>query len=1259
MKLRKFITTFLFVMFVIGMLSSVSRAAEENIASGVIDEEYGQITWVIDSEGHLTITGKGDFKPADDQAWYTGAPWSDYYENILSAEINVTGMTDASMLFIGCSYMKELDVSGLDTSQVKNMSSMFSNCRQLTELDVSHFVTDKVTDMSDMFSSCESLRRLDLSGFDTSNVTNMAGMFDCCKSLRELDLSSFETDNCTNMRLMFHECESLPGLDLSHFDTSKVTTTYSMFMRCINLQSLDLSGWDTGELTDMEQMFVHCSKLRTLDLSSFDVRNTYVGSCIFDNCYLLKSIKIPAYWPYSVNLPNMFRYITWETEDGTEVTTVPSGLETGITLTNHKQSRASGDIDEEYGKIHWELDMFGHLTLDGTGDYTDGNYWDAPWLEWMEYITTIEVNVTGMTDATELFAGYENLEAVYLDNFDSSKVVSMSFMFAGCPKLYTLDLRKLNTENVETMEGMFVANTNLEILKLDGWDVSKVRIMNGMFYQCQSLEMLDLSGFDLGSVEEAEMMFGECDNLKILKTPVNCSANIELPLKAPMESWGNEDDTTFTILPQDENESMTLFRDWVIAGGTVDDEYGQFFWCIDRKGKLYVEGSGDWRDPYAISDTSLSERVAPWYEKREEILTAEINLTNTVSIAYMFYDCVNIESIDLSNFDTSSLEMMDRAFYNCNWLRELDLTNLDTSKVTDMGGLFYECWSLEELDLSNFDTSNVWNMAEMFYGCGLKILDLRNFDMSNVEVADDMLDYVFPATIIYTPKNCYLEIYLPYGGDTSEDWYMPDGTEVYSLPMYLEESIVLLEDMRGAGSIDEEYGRINWMISEDGHLVVEGTGDYHLPLNMETENFEEVMPPWYPAHGNILTAEINVTGMTDASWMFYECYNLEAVDLTNFETKNLKSTMGMFALCENLTELDVSNFDTGNVVNMEGMFASCIGLTSLDVSGFDTSNVENMGSMFCNCVELTELDISGFNTSKIRKMDYMFAGCLNLKSLDLSGFDMSNVTVAENVIDMFAECPSMEQIESPLKCSFEIALPTASDEDIWYRSDSTEITVLPLELKKSITLMKNQIPEETYPEKPEEEPKPPVTETFTDIKSGEWYIDAVQYVFDNGIMGGNKGVFNPNGNISREQVIATLYNMENSPKVDNYAAVNALKDLKAGQWYTDAICWAYNLGVAQGNASTKMFGIGTPITREQLATMLYNYAAKKEYDTETRKDYSALKGAKDVSSYAVEVMRWAYGTGLIGGNNNLNPKGYTTRAQMASILMNFRQKNNI
>ena len=156
-------------------------------------------------------------------------------------------------------------------------------------------------------------------------------------------------------------------------------------------------------------------------------------------------------------------------------------------------------------------------------------------------------------------------------------------------------------------------------------------------------------------------------------------------------------------------------------------------------------------------------------------------------------------------------------------------------------------------------------------------------------------------------------------------------------------------------------------------------------------------------------------------------------------------------------------------------------------------------------------------------------------------------------------------------------------------------------------------------------------------------------------MSGGNGLFKPTGNITREQVVTTLYNLEKSPKVDDYSAVDAFKDVAAGEWYVEAVSWAFNTGVAQGNPQTKMFGVGTPITREQLVTMLYNYSEKKGYDVETRGDYSDLADEDAVSTWYVDAMKWGYGVGLIGGNGKLNPQGYTTRAQMASMMKQFNE----
>ena len=99
----------------------------------------------------------------------------------------------------------------------------------------------------------------------------------------------------------------------------------------------------------------------------------------------------------------------------------------------------------------------------------------------------------------------------------------------------------------------------------------------------------------------------------------------------------------------------------------------------------------------------------------------------------MFYNCINITEINLSNFDTSKVIKMNRMFYNCTSLTSLDLSNFNTSKVTTMQTMFYSCSSLTSLDLSNFNTSNVKEMRFMFAYCStLTSLNLYSFDTSQV-----------------------------------------------------------------------------------------------------------------------------------------------------------------------------------------------------------------------------------------------------------------------------------------------------------------------------------------------------------------------------------------------------------------------------------------------------------------------------------------------------------------------------------------------
>ncbi len=120
----------------------------------------------------------------------------------------------------------------------------------------------------------------------------------------------------------------------------------------------------------------------------------------------------------------------------------------------------------------------------------------------------------------------------------------------------------------------------------------------------------------------------------------------------------------------------------------------------------------------------------------------------------------------------------------------------------------------------------------------------------------------------------------------------------------------------------------------------------------------------------------------DMQYMFYQCQNIEELDLKALDTSNVKYMNGVFLGCTVLTEVDISNWNTSNVEDFESMFRACYYLTELDLSNFDTSKVEYMISMFRFCYSLTTLNLSSFDT-EIAQMENMFDACYNIYTVEL------------------------------------------------------------------------------------------------------------------------------------------------------------------------------------------------------------------------------------------------------------------------------------
>lgn len=174
---------------------------------------------------------------------------------------------------------------------------------------------------------------------------------------------------------------------------------------------------------------------------------------------------------------------------------------------------------------------------------------------------------------------------------------------------------------------------------------------------------------------------------------------------------------------------------------------------------------------------------------------------------------------------------------------------------------------------------------------------------------------------------------------------------------------------------------------------------------------------------------------------------------------------------------------------------------------------------------------------------------------------------------------------------------------------------------------------------------------FNDVSYGDWYYNAVQFVYSRGIMDGvDYYKFAPNGTITRGMILTMLWRMAGEPFE---MPVTSFTDVEIGRYYTTAVAWACRNGIADGMGETK-FGPNDAITREELVTLMYRYAQYFGHSC-IGTSIEGFADAGSVSSYAYNAMCWAYKAGVVTGTtgSRLNPQGTASRAEAAQMIMSF------
>lgn len=347
----------------------------------------------------------------------------------------------------------------------------------------------------------------------------------------------------------------------------------------------------------------------------------------------------------------------------------------------------------------------------------------------------------------------------------------------------------------------------------------------------------------------------------------------------------------------------------------------------------------------------------------------------------MFYKCTNLESIDLSSFDTENLQKMANMFYSCTKLETLDLSSFATPNMTSMRSAFQNCKNLKTIYVTSaFTTDKVTEGSYAFAGC----VNLPNYnpDKTGVEMA-------------HTGEGGYLTAATA----SWVRWDAPTGTLSFHRSA---------TKPAGDNILDLGYGNDpNW----DTHAAEIKKVVFKAGFRDETH---WTCSKWFSGCTNLTSIEgienLNTSNVTYMNEMFDQCSNLETLDLSHFNTEKVENMSNMFNGCTKLHDLNISSFNTENVTNMYGMFYGCSSLETLDLSHFNTRNVLYTGLcyMFNGCSSLSSLDVSNFTTDKPRmQLDGLFQGCSSLQTLDLSSFSTGG---ANSVNDMFDGCSALRTI---------------------------------------------------------------------------------------------------------------------------------------------------------------------------------------------------------------------------------------------------------
>lgn len=386
-------------------------------------------------------------------------------------------------------------------------------------------------------------------------------------------------------------------------------------------------------------------------------------------------------------------------------------------------------------------------------------------------LNTEEVKVMGY-----MFSGCNALKSIDLSTFNTGKVENMFGMFYGCKALTTLDLSHFNTENLKDVGQLFFNCTALKSIDLKNFNTTNVTNMGSLFFSCIALESLDLSSFNTENVTDFSSEFNNCTNLqtiyvsdKFIISPgvtshgsmfLGCNKLVGAIKYSSNCTDGNYANTIngYFTLKGTVSRPKKVYAEFTTADKTLTFKFSEEPTSTEGITIYNIPESGTSKPDWSTIATSINKvafddsfaDVNPrtcryWFSGCSNLTEIKdiqnLNTSIVTDMAYMFDDCKNLKSLDLSSCNTNNVSDMSRMFNNCSSLTTLNLNSINTNNVSDMSSMFNYCSSLTTLNLSNFNTAKVKDMQNMFWGCkALESLDLSSFNTEKIETMCGMFN---------------------------------------------------------------------------------------------------------------------------------------------------------------------------------------------------------------------------------------------------------------------------------------------------------------------------------------------------------------------------------------------------------------------------------------------------------------------------------------------------------------------------------------